>query len=174
AIDFCVLDTLDLQHTLRNDAESLTAVCADRTVLLKAQQNIRAVLFCRLGLCLGERSRCEQQSEEPSQNRMLSRIHILSPIVFFPISSFGLRLQSTITTLRHLGSLEDELMNFSLPDTIQEVLHVVRFSISQLWVQRYPFLEVLFRTEEVVDSSTTTQENPRCSRLKLLDAGVLE
>src|SRR5215813_2800332 len=81
-IDFSVLDTFDFQHALRNDAKSLTTACADRTFLLKSQQNIRAVLFCRLGLCLAEDSRCKQQSDERSHSRMLSRIHNCSPFVF--------------------------------------------------------------------------------------------
>jgi hypothetical protein len=52
--------------------------------------------------------------------------------------------------------LEDELANLSLANSVQEVLNVVGFSIGQLRVQRQPFLEVLFGTEEVVDSSTAT------------------
>jgi hypothetical protein len=60
---------------------------------------------------------------------------------------------------RHSGSFEDELANFSLADGVQEVLNVVGLSIGQLRVERQPSFEVLFGTEEVVDSSTTTQEN---------------
>jgi hypothetical protein len=83
-------------------------------------------------------------------------------------------VQFKITAANHLNSLEDELVNLSFANAIQEVLDVVRLAIGQLWVQRQPFLKVLFRTEEVVDSSTTSQENPRCSRFKVLDAGILK
>lgn len=76
--------------------------------------------------------------------------------------------------MTRLASLEDELANLSLANSIQEVLHIVRLSIGQLWVQRQPSLEVLFGTEEVVDSSTTAQENSRGRRLDFLDPGVLE
>jgi hypothetical protein len=70
--------------------------------------------------------------------------------------------------------LEDELVNLSLANAVQKVLHVVCFSVCQLWMLCQPFLKVLFRTEEVVDSSTTSQENPRGSRLKRLDTGIFE
>ncbi len=65
-------------------------------------------------------------------------------------------------------------MNLSLANSIQEVLHVVRFAISQLWVQYQPSFEVLFRTEEVVDSSTASQEDSSCGRLEPLDSPILK
>jgi hypothetical protein len=70
--------------------------------------------------------------------------------------------------------LKDELANLSLANAIQEILDVVRLSFGQVWMQRQPSLEVLFRTEEVVDSSTPTQENLRCRRFKFLNPGVFE
>ena len=71
-------------------------------------------------------------------------------------------------------SLENELVNLSLANGVQEVLYLVRLSIGQVWMQRQPFLEVLFGTEEVVDSSTAAQEDSRSRRLEFLDPGVFE
>ena len=51
---------------------------------------------------------------------------------------------------------------------------MVRLSIGELRVQSQPFLEVLFRTEEVVDSSTTSQEHSRGRGLQFLNPGVFE
>jgi len=70
--------------------------------------------------------------------------------------------------------LKDELLNLPPLHRVQEILNVVRLSIREFRVQRQPSLEVLFRTEEVVDSSTAAQKNLSYRRVEFLDPGVFE
>ena len=99
-VDLGVPDAFNLQHTLSNEAENLTAICADCLFLLKTQEYVGTVLFCRRGFRLAERGcRREYHSGKRDQNCMLSRIHLLSPFFFFILRSSSPQADLRITSV---------------------------------------------------------------------------
>ena len=84
------------------------------------------------------------------------------------------RLLQVASILRILRTGFLERQTLPAAEAIQQFLHRHHRPPVELGVSLQPFLHFLFRTEEIVDSSTAPEKSSRAGRIKFLDSPVLE